>query len=62
MSEQYVRHPLIERAMNRGLSLQERRDAFRAWSAEHVLHVHPGRPAHSHADAAAFHRHEEPHR
>jgi hypothetical protein len=60
MTEQRAeRHPLIARAMDRSLPLEERRRAYREWDAQLTRHWHPGQPPHAHAGGDDYHTHEE---
>jgi hypothetical protein len=58
MTEQ-PRHPLIARAMDRRLPLEERRASYRRWADEFQRHGHPGRGWHSHPGGNRNHNHEE---
>jgi hypothetical protein len=58
MTEQYTRHPLIERAMDRRLPIEERRASYARWATEHAPHTHPGHGWHTHAGGNdRFHSH-----
>lgn len=57
---EHTRHPLIARALDRSLPLEERRAAYRRWADEHQPHMHPalgGWHAHSGGDDR-FHVHD----
>ena len=56
MSEQ-PRHPLLARALDRSLPLEERRAAYARWAESHSRHGHPGRGWHAHAGGDRYHAH-----
>jgi hypothetical protein len=52
-------HQLPPEALDRRLSIAERKAALAAWAEQHAPHWHPGQPAHRHLGGDRIHDHKE---